>query len=265
MNYSGLWVNRLNLLYISCVIILLIFVSGHPMETLFVLEGDDLSMVIHGPTPVDQFLWRATIQLKKYTILTYQPGTEPKKYYGKRAEFSKTTFSLQIKNLRLNESGLYEAVVISATQDIVRVSPVVLNVSSVSLSPESCKVTVTCSTQSSSLNSTFTCTPRTCSEDGEDPAEVVTSDGSLQIYLSNGLNAVCNHSNKVSWSKATMEIKPLCFEDDDIPYINPQQGNLLIIIPFFLVILILVGILGAIYKQRKKSKLHFCHQFALNK
>uniref|UniRef100_A0A8C5CQ52 Immunoglobulin subtype domain-containing protein n=1 Tax=Gadus morhua TaxID=8049 RepID=A0A8C5CQ52_GADMO len=238
--------------HISCVIILLIFVSGHPMETLFVLEGDDLSMVIHGPTPVDQFLWRATIQLKKYTILTYQPGTEPKKYYGKRAEFSKTTFSLQIKNLRLNESGLYEAVVISATQDIVRVSPVVLNVSSVSLSPESCKVTVTCSTQSSSLNSTFTCTPRTCSEDGEDPAEVVTSDGSLQIYLSNGLNAVCNHSNKVSWSKATMEIKPLCFEDDgkigeNIDWTNANSKCIYVDL------------------SRKKSKLHFCHQFALNK
>ncbi|CAL8317047.1 unnamed protein product [Gadus morhua 'NCC'] len=96
-----------------------------------------------------------------------------------------------------------------------RVSPVVLNVSSVSPSPESCKVTVTCSTQSSSLNSTFTCTPRTCSEDGGDPAEVVTSDAPLNLYLSNGLIAICNHSNKVSWSKATMEIKPLCFKEAD--------------------------------------------------
>ncbi|XP_056452067.1 uncharacterized protein LOC130387109 isoform X2 [Gadus chalcogrammus] len=91
-----------------------------------------------------------------------------------------------------------------------KVSPVVLNVSSVSPSPESCNVTVTCSTQSSSLNSTFTCTNQTCSEDGGDPAEVVTSDARLNLYLSNGSIAICNHSNKVSWSKATMEIKPLC-------------------------------------------------------
>ncbi|CAL8366203.1 unnamed protein product [Boreogadus saida] len=135
-----------------------------------------------------------------------------------------------------------------------RVSPVHLNLSPGSNSSESCKVTVTCSTQSSSLNSTFTCTPRTCSEDGGDPAEVVTSDARLNLYLSNGFNAICNHSNKVSWSKATMEIKPLCFEVDAIPRIIQHQENLFIIIPCCLVILILVGILGAIYKRRKKNK-----------
>ena len=76
-------------------------------------------MVIHGPKPKDHTLWRLTIQTKKYSILAYQPGTVPKNYYGERAEFSKTTFSLRLKNLRSNESGLYQAVVTSATQDIV--------------------------------------------------------------------------------------------------------------------------------------------------
>ena len=56
---------------------------------------------------------------KTYTILTYEPGSEPINYYGDKAEFSKTTFSLRLKNLRLNESGLYQAEVISATQYIV--------------------------------------------------------------------------------------------------------------------------------------------------
>ena len=81
---------------------------------------------------------------------------------------------------------------------------------SVSSSPESCNVTVTCRTQSSSLNSTFTCTNPTCSEYGGDPADVMTSDVSLHLYLSNGLIAICNHSNKVSWSNDKKELKHLC-------------------------------------------------------
>ena len=56
---------------------------------------------------------------KTYTILTYEPGSEPINYYGDKGEFSKTTFSLRLKNLTLNDSGLYQAVVTSATQDIV--------------------------------------------------------------------------------------------------------------------------------------------------
>ncbi|XP_059916001.1 uncharacterized protein LOC132463704 isoform X1 [Gadus macrocephalus] len=238
--------------------------QGYTNNSLFLLKGNDLVMKIETlKSKVDVFHWKRTIGSKEFFIITYYTDEFKKNLFGERAEFSTVNYSLQIKNLALNESGLYQA--LDASKDVViladyhvtvqeQVSPVVLNVSSVSPSPESCKVTVNCSTQSSSLNSTFTCTNQTCSEDGGDPAEVVTSDVSLQLYLSNGLNAICNHSNKVSWSKATMEIKPLCFEDDDIPHINPRQEHLLIIIPCFLVILILVGILGAIYKQRKKNK-----------
>ncbi|CAL8366233.1 unnamed protein product [Boreogadus saida] len=132
-----------------------------------------------------------------------------------------------------------------------RVSPVVLNVSPGSPSPESCKVTVTCSTQSSSLNSTFTCTPRTCSEDGGDPAEVVTSDAPLNLYLSNGSIAICNHSNKVSWSNDTMEIKPLCFKDGmNAP---PRPRVPLIIISSCLVGIMAMCILGICYCKWRKN------------
>ncbi|CAL8366205.1 unnamed protein product [Boreogadus saida] len=119
------------------------------------------------------------------------------------------------------------------------------------LCPESCKVTVTCSTQSSSLNSTFTCTNQTCSEDGGDPAEVVTSDAPLQLYLSNGSIAICNHSNKVSWSKATMEIKPLCFNDDVFPDNNSNYEKLIILCRSVLVIPIIILVI--FYCWRKNN------------
>ncbi|XP_056452069.1 uncharacterized protein LOC130387110 isoform X2 [Gadus chalcogrammus] len=136
-----------------------------------------------------------------------------------------------------------------------RVSPVVLNVSSVSLSPEPCNVTVTCSTQSSSLNSTFTCTNQTCSGDGGDPAEVVTSDVSLNLYLSNGSIAICNHSNKVSWSKATMEIKPLC---SGFPDNNPNYEILNILCRLVFVIPIIILVIFYCWRKKKNHlKVHF--------
>ncbi|CAL8317053.1 unnamed protein product [Gadus morhua 'NCC'] len=161
--------------------------------------------------------------------------------------------------------GIYQAVDVGGEEDKViaeynvtvqeRVSPVVLKGLSGSPSLESCNVTVTCSTLSYSLNSTFTCTNQTCSGDGGDTAEVMTPDVLLQLYLSNGLNAICNHSNKVSWSNATMEIKPLCFEDDVIPHTDHHQRKKIIIISSCLVCFIILGcILVALYKRRKKNK-----------
>ncbi|XP_059914014.1 uncharacterized protein LOC132462477 isoform X2 [Gadus macrocephalus] len=134
-----------------------------------------------------------------------------------------------------------------------KVSPGVLNVSSVSPSPESCKVTVTCSIQSSSLNSTFTCNNQTCSGDGGDPAEVVTSDASLNLYLSNGLIAICNHSNKVSWSNDTMEIKPLCFEDYGRNATSSPSVPLIIISSCLVGFIMAMCILGICYYKWRKN------------
>ena len=156
------------------------------------------------------------------------------------------------KNLDLNDGGLYQAAIrhsdkeeilaeynvtvqgmfteTSETSDISflqarflfivnvllvpdQVSAVVLKVASVSPSNGSCTVTVTCSTQGSSLNSTFTCTDQICSEDGGDPPEVLTSAVPLQLYLSHGSILTCNHSNQVSWSNDTMDITPLCLRN----------------------------------------------------
>ncbi|CAL8255706.1 unnamed protein product [Merluccius merluccius] len=76
-----------------------------------------------------------------------------------------------------------------------QISSVVLKGASVSHSNGSCTVTMTCSTQGSSINSTFTCTNHICSEDGGDPPEVLTSAVPLQLYLSHGRNHVRRRSD----------------------------------------------------------------------
>ncbi|KAK0140417.1 hypothetical protein N1851_022610 [Merluccius polli] len=181
------------------------------------------------------FLWRLK---DKYNIIVYYPGGETITDFRDRTQFRTEDFSLLYKNLDLNDGGLYQAAIrhsdieeilaeynvtvqgmftetseTSAFHKPDQVSAVVLKGASVSLSPGSCTVTVTCSTQGSSLNSTFTCTNHICSEDGGDPPEVVTSAVPLQLYLSNGSILTCNHSNQVSWSNDTMDIKPLCLRN----------------------------------------------------
>ncbi|CAL8326473.1 unnamed protein product [Arctogadus glacialis] len=226
--------------------------QGYTNNSLFLLKGNDLLLEIETPKPkVKVFHWKRIIRSKELIIITYFPDKFLDNKLGERAEFSTASYSLQIKNLGLNESGLYQALdsskelVIIADYHVTvqeQVSPVVLNVSPGSPSSESCKVTVTCSTQSSSLNSTFTCTNQTCSENG-DPAEVVTSDATLNLYLSNGSIATCNHSNKVSWSKATMEMKSvsnLCFKDAVFPDNNSNYEKLIILCRSVLVIPIII-------------------------
>ncbi|XP_030219579.1 uncharacterized protein LOC115548848 isoform X4 [Gadus morhua] len=217
------------------------------LSNVFLLKGKDLFLELKMQKPTSLFIWRFKTN-DNNIIRHFLDQTVPfTNFYGKRVEYSTKNYSLQIKNVGLIDSGLYHAVDSGAEETIIagynvtvqeRVSPVVLNVSSVSPGPESCNVTVTCSTQGSSLNSTFTCTPRTCSGDGGDPAEVVTSDAPLQLYLSNGSIAICNHSNKVSLSNATMEIKPLCsgFRDNNPNY---EILNILCRLVFVIPIIIL--------------------------
>ncbi|XP_059913933.1 uncharacterized protein LOC132462418 [Gadus macrocephalus] len=236
--------------------------QGYTNNSLFLLKGNDLIIEIETPkTKVKVFQWKSKIRSKEFTIVTYFPDSKfLNNDFGERAEFSTEKYSLQIKNLALDESGLYQAVDASNEVLIIadyhvtvqeQVSPVVLNVSPGSPSSESCKLTVTCSTQSSSLNSTFTCTPRTCSGDGGDPAEVVTSDARLNLYLSNGSIGICNHSNKVSRSKATMEIKPLCFKEAVFHDNNSNYEKLIILCRSVLVIPIIILVI--FYCWRKNN------------
>ena len=79
-------------------------------NSLFLLKGNDLVMKIETPkSKVDAFNWKRIIRSKELLIITYFPDTFLDNKLGERAEFSNVSYSLRIKNLGLNESGLYQA------------------------------------------------------------------------------------------------------------------------------------------------------------
>ena len=58
---------------------------------------------------VQSFFWKRIIRSKESIIITYFPDKFLGNKLGERAEFSNVSYSLRIKNLGLNESGLYQA------------------------------------------------------------------------------------------------------------------------------------------------------------
>ena len=84
------------------------------------LKGNNLVMPIKTPTPkVKVFQWRSKIRAREYSLITYIPNAIPINNFGERAEFSTTNYSLRLKNLALNQSGLYQAVEVSKEVGII--------------------------------------------------------------------------------------------------------------------------------------------------
>ncbi|XP_078143578.1 uncharacterized protein LOC144542102 [Centroberyx gerrardi] len=187
----------------------------------FVLKGEDVRLDVQKPDLLrgDFILFSWTFK-SKYTVVGLSSKSEPtvhKKYTG-RVEFSTEDYSLGLKNLQEADSGVFTAQVIGDQNHRVaehsvtvqeRVSPPVLTVGSVPSSSDSCSLTVTCSAQDSSISSTVTCDTQTCSQEGGERSEVMSSAASLYVYLSNG-SIICNHSNQVSLSTDMKKIEPLC-------------------------------------------------------
>ena len=77
-------------------------------------------MEIKTPKPkVQSFQWKRTIRSKELLIITYYPNKFLDNKLGERAEFSTASYSLRIKNLGLNESGLYQALDSSKEAEII--------------------------------------------------------------------------------------------------------------------------------------------------
>ncbi|KAJ4937145.1 hypothetical protein JOQ06_001726 [Pogonophryne albipinna] len=140
---------------------------------------------------------------------------------------------LHLNNLQEADSGEYTAVVTKLSggeteaakykikvQD--RASLPLLTVSSVSRSSPSCSFTVTCSSQDSHINSTFTCDNQTCSQEGGERSEGIP-DTFHRVHQSRG-SIICNHSNHVSWTNTTKIIKDVCHQQDD-----PQTTTIVLI------------------------------------
>ncbi|XP_047446570.1 SLAM family member 5-like [Mugil cephalus] len=187
----------------------------------FVQKGKDVLLEVTEADVLQKdliLLWR----FKQRDILVrFFPGTEPtvSKLYTGRLEFSPKKYSVKLKNLQDDDSGVYTARVTGSKEQTVTkymvtvqgpVSPVDLNPDSVSISSDSCNLTVTCSTEDSHISSTFTCDTKTCSQEGGDQSKVTNSGASLRVHLLND-TIICNHSNQVSWTQKNMtQIQDLC-------------------------------------------------------
>uniref|UniRef100_A0A667YYT5 Immunoglobulin subtype domain-containing protein n=1 Tax=Myripristis murdjan TaxID=586833 RepID=A0A667YYT5_9TELE len=174
-----------------------------------------LLLDVHKPEPLaGKFVFEWKFQNTFYVARLTNGYVRITDSYKHRVKFSQENYSLELKNLQKADSGVYTAIM-TVTQDqilakyqvTVQVSPVQLTVNS--SSSDSCDVTVTCSSQDSSISSTLTCDRGDCSLEGGERSEVTASAASLRIYLLNG-SVTCNHSNQVSWREDRKEIDPLC-------------------------------------------------------
>ncbi|KAM4605439.1 SLAM family member 5-like [Polymixia lowei] len=230
----------------------------------FVLKGEDVRLEVHKDVKLkeetDDFIWKSNRGTK---ILRYNLQSKtPLVVYKNSVQFSEENYSLILKNLQEADSGLYHAVVSGEEEDFVanysvtvqeRVSPAVLTVTSVSSSnlTESCNLTVTCRGQDSSVNSTFRCDNQTCSQEGGERSEVMTSTVPLYVYLLNG-SIICNHSNQVSWSKNMTEIQPLC-QLHPGPKPNPFNWYIIIIAGVVGALVVIGVFLGLHYQKKRKE------------
>ncbi|KAI9544342.1 hypothetical protein NQZ68_001214 [Dissostichus eleginoides] len=193
--------------------------AGAPV---FVLKGEDVHLnvtkaVVLGE--LDFISWKCN----KSNIVRFTSNDKGvSANYDGRIEFPVNNYSVKLKNLQEADSGVYTAVLERVKPENVaeynvkvqdRASPPLLTVSSVSDSCSSCSFTVTCSSQDSHINSTFTCDNQTCSQEGGERSEGIP-DTFLQVHQLSG-SIICNHSNHVSWTNNTLIINDVCHQHDD--------------------------------------------------
>ncbi|XP_062377900.1 SLAM family member 5-like [Sardina pilchardus] len=146
-----------------------------------------------------------------YNVVKYYPpyNTSGKlvvsEWYKGIVELNYTTFSLELRNLQKNDSGLYRGEIITVGSNFVveyrlsifeQVSPI-LSVQPVLSSGDLCNITVTCTAGDLSLTST--CDSSTCTQ------KELTGSSSLAIFIRDGV-IICNHSNPLSWSNSTVTL-----------------------------------------------------------
>ncbi|XP_041935602.1 uncharacterized protein LOC121697879 [Alosa sapidissima] len=131
--------------------------------------------------------------------------------YKDRLIFNTTTFSLELRNLRKNDSGLYTCeirwdfnitIVVYKLFVLEPVAAPALTLVSNWSSSNSCDVTVTC--RGHDLSLTFSCNRSSCTQLGD-----ILITPTLVVFARDGY-IVCNHSNQVSWHNVTLDMSSLC-------------------------------------------------------
>ncbi|XP_047662406.1 natural killer cell receptor 2B4-like isoform X2 [Tachysurus fulvidraco] len=244
------------------VFFLYILVSISVCDDVFKLVNSSVQLDIQEHLDKSFFFLLWTFN-KSITIVTYSgnPPNREGERYKDRVKFDEETYSVTLKNLQKNDSGIYaakavgEKEVIVATYQLMVFDPVEKPVLTASLqSNDTCNVTLTCEAQKLSVTSH-------CYNDNCDMREKKTSGDMfpfLSLYVSKSF-IICNHSNHVSWKNTSMAIKhvkQLCPNKE----IKPEETsghttkNIIIIcsviVPVIFLVIIVIVVLCC---QKKKA------------
>uniref|UniRef100_A0AAY4A4A1 Immunoglobulin V-set domain-containing protein n=1 Tax=Denticeps clupeoides TaxID=299321 RepID=A0AAY4A4A1_9TELE len=171
------------------------------------LEGDSVTLNTQRPaeTGITLLIWSFNMETDIVIYFIRDDILEIKDNYKDKVLFNKATFSLLVKNLQKNDSGIYtaEGSVCFYVSEPVE-APVLTLVTYWSTS-DSCNVTVSCTGGDRSLMSS--CDSSFCTPEGG-----ASTDSTLSLSVRDDI-IVCNHSNPVSWKKQTIEMN-LCYPEN---------------------------------------------------
>uniref|UniRef100_A0A3P9LWC5 Ig-like domain-containing protein n=1 Tax=Oryzias latipes TaxID=8090 RepID=A0A3P9LWC5_ORYLA len=253
---------------LSLGVFILLFKGVSALTPVFVQTGNDLLLDANGADCSEDsvlIFWRFNEKDNLVRLMCHK-GREPtvnKFKYPERTEITEKT-SLKLKNCQIDPSfsGVYSAIRSLGEEEVVAkynvtvrdpVSPAHLKVDSVFNSSDVCNLTVTCSTDHSSVSSSFTCGKETCKQDNGQQTDTSQQGNLLQIHVSNE-SVICNHSNQVSWANSTKRIEFICHQNDGNT--NPGPLNIRVIIPVPVIVIIVVGAIVVLFVWRKRQHNH---------
>ncbi|XP_052403352.1 uncharacterized protein LOC127950383 [Carassius gibelio] len=223
---------------------ILLLISNTGFSDVFVQTGSSVQLDIQTKElpKMHVLVWGKD---KSTTVVTFITATKQAirdKSYKERVQFNTETFSLTLKNMQKNDSGLYTARLIEDNKKLFaeyKVSVIdsveapVLTVNSIWFSSDSCTVNFTCRAHELMINSSYqnnSCSP-----------QEVTSQINTLILDCNEEYIICNHSNPVSWKQDRRNITQLCVYNKENEILEIKHTSTLLSI--FLFTVIAVGVI----------------------